>query len=188
MGIVAGLPEGGVDPLSAIREVLANPELFAARLAELEKAKAAADAAVALVGPASEIKAMHAEAKMRLENADVALAQGLAELKSAREKAAAVVAEAESTSADVLKAAADSSAAILAQARDEAAEMRKQAGDELAEAKRKNAEVKKISSQAIKREIEAQAALQEAHKAELAATEVREQYEKKLAAIKAAVG
>lgn len=188
MGIVAGIPEGGVDPLAAIKDLLSNPEAYKRKLDDLESAQKAADERIALAGKAGEILQLRAEAdKDRGAAADV-LADAKAKADAMLSQASEVLSKAKSDAAAIASAAQADAASMLVATRAECEAMRKQSADELADAKSKSSEVKKAIAAANKREVEAQAAKYAATKAEFAANNLRDEFEKKLAKIKAAVG
>lgn len=188
-------PIDGAAMLHSLLALLANPQEFGKRLAQLEQARAAANGAIEDAGLAGDIMALRNEAER-----DRRAAAG--ELEVARDDASQIMDRAVKTAAGVLKAAeiqreqAEANNTISTHAREAAenavAEMQRQAREKLAEADAAVASKKAW--------IEDQTRLMEVAKAEVtrrqseleqaiaAAEASRAEYEKKLADIRRIAG
>lgn len=137
MSIATSITGGSAsNPLLDLLAVVANPDVYKAKIDALDVATAESKKYVELAAPASEILAMREQIKAKNNEADVALADAHARadaaLKEAKEKAASLVAAAQAKADGLVAAATENKAAtdaLMAQAQAELAAAQKVTAD-----------------------------------------------------------
>jgi hypothetical protein len=155
MSIATSITGGGAsNQLMDLLAVVANPDVYKAKLDALDAATAENKKYVEAIAPASEILAMREQIKAKNAEADV-------ELASAKERAAAAVKEAKEKAASLVATAQAKADALVA-----AATENKAATDALmAQAKAELAAAQKVTADAVKAQASAQAKEQALSKA-----------------------
>lgn len=189
---MSGLSSGGVSSggpaidAEAVLRLLSDPEALKANIAEFNKTKAAADAAVALVGKVKDIESLRSQAATDRETATGILAKASADAAAMIKKAeteAEIAMDAATARVTDAKAFADRANADAALARAEADKAQKEAAAIIKAAK---AEASGLKSDAADILAAANSAKAEAATLMEEAMDAKARYEKRLKKLQAA--
>ena len=169
MSIATSITGGGAsNQLMDLLAVVANPDVYKAKLDALDAATAENKKYVEAIAPASEILAMREQIKAKNAEADTALTEARARadaaVKAANDSASAIVAEAQAKADAMVAAATENKAAtdaLMAQAKAELAAAQKATADAIkaqASAQAKEQALSKALEDAAAAQAEAEAA------------------------------